>query len=270
MAKYRLTEGKLRNIIKESVRQMINELDITSMPTFGDARDRDAWWKEQALKDFPEYKYNINQHQSNFQELYYQLRANKEKSEKLRAKKERETARQAKKDEQMRNRQEKMQNRQNMRKLFLHAVNYVILGEDSLMSSEQIMNDIDNEIPEDWYDGVTKMPVVLKGDRQPRWATIHGFGKGHYTDGAFISLNWGIEVNGIEGDEGVMSIDFNVFVDDRRNQIYFEITETDNDLLNIRATEQVATKYLNGVIKRQVKNAAAKVEKYGTADVVGF
>lgn len=265
MKKHYITENKLRGFIREAVMRMLSESYIGSSPVFNDARDRDEWWKQRALTDFPGYKYLINQHQSrygsDFQDLYYELRAKEEQKAKDNARKER----QMRKQERLQAKQERELNRQNVRKLFLHAVNYVINGEDSLMSVEQIMGDIHNEIPEDWYDGVTKIPVVLDGEDSPRWASIDGVGQGNDSSGAFISAGWGITFD--DSEEGVASIRFSVYVDPKKNQIYFEVEDSDNELLNLSATSRVATKYLNGVIRRQFNNAAAKVEKYGTADI---
>ena len=78
--KLRLTRRQLGSLIKESVRQIINELDITSAPMFHDARDRAKWWQEQLLKEFPFpwARDRIMGAQSDFYGLYEELCKEKE------------------------------------------------------------------------------------------------------------------------------------------------------------------------------------------------
>ena len=273
--RYTLTESRLRNIIKEAVRGMINELDITSMPRFNDARDRDAWWKEQILKDFPEKKYLVDRQVGNFQDLYYRLRDEQEKSEQMRAKQERQNARTARQQEKQQMRQEKEAAKRKNRSLFLNTVAYVVLGEDALMSVEQIMGDIDNEIPADWYDGVSKIPVIIRSnpnDRSARkdvWAKIYGWSEGAHTSYGYISSGWNMEIDGL-GENGDLYMKFTIQIIPNRKEIQFMIDEYDNDIIDARMTEKFVTKYLNGVVRRKYKEAVAKIEKYGTADVTGW
>lgn len=267
--KIRLTRRGLNRVISESVRKLINELDISTMPIFNDARDRDAWWKQQALNDFPDERRRINDTKFNFKDLYDDLRNEKAQREKDNAKlekqrqrddarKAREGARKAKEDERMNAKRKK-------RSLFLNVVNYVIGGDELLMSMEQSM-DLGSDIPEDWSDGVEKIPVVLRRGGK-KWARIHSIGKGLDKENAFLSLGWGMSVKGVDKEDGEIYMKFSVYVHPHKNKIYFEVDDVDSDLLNNYLTGVYTSKYLNSVIRRKYKEALEKMERYGTSDI---
>lgn len=49
----KLTESDLHNIIKESVKRILQEVDWSTYPESADFRGKDAWWKQQVDADFP-------------------------------------------------------------------------------------------------------------------------------------------------------------------------------------------------------------------------
>ena len=267
--KIRLTRKGLNRVISESVRRLINELDISSMPTFNDARDRDDWWKQQALNDFPDERRRINNTKSNFKDLYDDLRNEKAQRKKddakLEKQRQRDDARKARKDARKAKEDERMNAKKKKRSLFLNVVNYVIGGDELLMSMEQSMN-LGSDVPEDWSDGVKKIPVVLRRGGK-KWARIHSIGKGLDKTEAFFSMGWGMSVNGVSEEEGEIYMKFSIYVYPSKNKIYFEVDDVDSDLLNNYLTGVYVSKYLNGVIRRKYKEALEKMERYGTSDI---
>ena len=81
-----LSESRIRQI----VRDVLNELDYSSMPIGGDAIERNKWWKQQLDNDFPNHGI---QHSNNWQDEYYKFNSIQQKKEKEQQKKEKKRLR---------------------------------------------------------------------------------------------------------------------------------------------------------------------------------
>ena len=63
-----ITENKLKQIVAESVKKVISELDLKTFPK-GDYRERNEWWKTQTNNDFPNFKGDSKDWQSTYNSL---------------------------------------------------------------------------------------------------------------------------------------------------------------------------------------------------------
>lgn len=90
----RLNNQGLKNIIRESLRRYLTEVDWSTYPTSTDYRDKDAWWKTQVDSDFPGHKVDQS---SDWKVTYSDLALDKKKRDKEQAKIDRQNAREAKK-----------------------------------------------------------------------------------------------------------------------------------------------------------------------------
>lgn len=89
----KLTESTLRNIVKESVKRVLNEIDYSQIP-LGDFTERNKWWKTQTDNDFPNHGIkNSRDWQSEYDNLRHQQNVaekNKKAEERKKKKEERE------------------------------------------------------------------------------------------------------------------------------------------------------------------------------------
>lgn len=90
----RLNNQGLKNIIRESLRRYLTEVDWSTYPTSTDYREKDAWWKTQVDSDFPGHKVDQSR---DWKVTYSDLALDKKKRDKEQAKIDREKARAEKK-----------------------------------------------------------------------------------------------------------------------------------------------------------------------------
>ena len=259
----RLTESRLHKIISESVRGLLNEVDWSTYPSSVDFRDKDAWWKTQVDKDFPGHK--VDQSNS-WKETYSDLSLQKKKDDREAARQAKIDARNQRKSEREAAKQERQAKRLKDRQLFLKTVDYVMTGEDNLMTFDQRYASASEDVPEGWYDGVERIPIVVRGIDKPIWfkpdSIAEASGSPSNPD---YCLGWGGEAKGLEnlGVDPYIVIKWSVIIDPNRKQISFKVDETDCPILS-RTTERVATNYLNRVIRKKYAEVIAKMQKYGT------
>lgn len=259
----RLSESSLHKIISESVRGLLNEVDWSTYPSSVDFRDKDAWWKTQVDNDFPGHK--VDQSNS-WKETYSDLSLQKKKDDREAARQAKIDARNQRKTEREAEKQEKQAKRLKDRQLFLKTVDYVMTGEDNLMSFDQRYASASEDVPEGWYDGVERIPIVVRGIDKPIWFRPDSIAEASDSpSNPEYCLGWGGEANGLEslGVDPYIVIKWSVIIDPNRKQISFKVDETDCPILS-RTTEKVATNYLNRVIRKKYAEVTAKMQKYGT------
>lgn len=236
-----------RRINENARRRLTEDIDWSSYPTSTDFRDKDAWWKQQVDTDFPGHKVKSS---DDWKVTYSDLNLDKQRQEKEQAK----AARAAKRQERADAKAARATKRKEAMDLFLKTVDYIVLGEDMLENP----GEPSDEIPDDWYDGVMKVPIVLR-DGTKLWGSIDGIYDG-VGDDAYINSGWGISFGDNSEDEYVV-IQFGVYIVPNRRQIQFVIKKMDNTNVSHRTQAEI-TRYLNYLIPKKYKEVAMKLEKY--------
>lgn len=271
----RLTENRLRRLVEEALNEALGGPDVfggnfNNSTYYGkvnrnepDARDLDREYRERIIKEFPQWKGEIYRHPSmRMYDLYMDLKYRKEKEDKLQRKKE-NAAKRAERKEKARMK-EVMKVRE--RSLFLNTVMYLVNGEEHLMG-KNVYNDKDTEIPEGWYDGVEKIPVVLR-DGNKTWATINSMGgssqKSINGEGYLTKGTWGVTLKGVKGKDAEANIMYSVYAQQGKKGVYFIVDATDNPLVYRPYTSAAVSKYLTSQARKKMAEVAEKIEKYNT------
>ena len=260
----RLTESDLRNVVRESVNRILREADFSTFPYKGDFNERNKWWKSQMDNDFPNHGIDSS---DDFQREYNTLQANKANQDKLDAKKAKEDARLAARAEKEVAKNERMAAKAEKRSLFEKAVEYTLYGDESLLSNDQYMNLGDenwgDEEWNDWFDGITKLPLFLKDTRSKVMSQIFGVGLNNatYDDSGYDytcewGVNWGKEDNQIAG------IVIGVKLDEMSNMVYAKILYCNNEAIHTGRSNILINKFINGQIRKNMKIIADRMAKW--------
>lgn len=242
----RLTESQLKKIVTESAIRILNEVDTSQMP-IGDFYTKNNWWKEQVDRDFPNHgKTGV----TDWRMAYYNLEQEKKDLDKRRAKAEK-----------MKAKQEREQKKKDAVGFYRIAAYYTLDGEDSLVPKDKLGGEeYANETPEDWYDGITRLPIVTR-DGQKVWANIDSVGYSIIVADADISAGWGILWGkGMDTKQAYISFKCNIYPEEKR--VDFQLIHTNNQALDMEATSTLANKYVNSMVKKNYKTAVEKYKRY--------